>query len=72
MSKKECCGTCRYKYTIARNNYRNGGCKTDFLDGFVCMAFADEGIASWMVGIDPEIGMCEWWERIRRKIGDGR
>lgn len=59
----ECCATCKNKYMIARNNYRSGGCKTDFLEGYICMAFANEGIASWMVGLDPETGMCECYER---------
>ena len=61
MIDKECCATCRRNLTIARNDYSDGGCRTDFLEGFVCMAFADEGIASWMVGLDPETGRCEMW-----------
>ena len=61
---KECCATCRHKYTIARGDYRHGGCKTDFVEGFICMAFADERVATWQVGLDPDTGICECWERL--------
>ena len=29
------------------------------LEGYICMAFADEGIASWMYGVSEDGSICE-------------
>lgn len=56
---KECCATCKRNLKIEKLDYSEGGCKHSHPEGFICLAFAYEGVASWMVGSDPENEMCE-------------
>lgn len=55
----ECCANCRRAYRLQKLDYSKGGCKHTDMEGYICMAFADEGLACWMVGENPDTGMCE-------------
>lgn len=59
---KECCLTCDNKLDLKKLDYSHGGCKHTKLEGFCCLVFASEGQANWMVGINPEEGICEDYE----------
>lgn len=59
---KECCANCRNRYRLVRFDYSHSGCEHTDMDGYICMAFADEGEAVWMVGLDAEAGLCELFE----------
>lgn len=59
---KECCTTCRNRLKLQKLDYTNGGCKHTDIDGFACLCFSQEGYVNWMVGLDPDIGMCECYE----------
>ena len=59
---KECCANCRNRYALKKLDYSKGGCEHTDMEGFICMAFADERIAAWTVGIDAENGMCECYQ----------
>lgn len=52
----ESCANCAYSYSLEKLDYINGFECTK-LEGHICMVFADEGKAMWMVGADD--GMCE-------------
>ena len=56
---KECCANCRNKYKLTKFDYSKGGCKHTDMDGYICMAFAYEGEAVWMVGLQEGLGFCE-------------
>jgi len=61
---KECCNTCIHKLMLEQWDYskiRTDGKWKKLQKGFVCDAFADEGVAVWMLGLDGE-GQCECWE----------
>jgi len=69
MSEKEdeiccmiCCMNCRHCYVLEKLDYSHGGCEHSQPDGFICMALTDEGVASWMVGLDGRKNYCECWE----------
>ena len=53
-----CCKNCKLRFELRKSDYSKGGCEHTTMSGFVCMAFANEGIAEWMCGISEE-GMCE-------------
>lgn len=55
---EECCRNCKLRYDLKKSDYSKGGCEHTNPQGFICMAFADEGIAEWMYGVSEE-GMCE-------------
>ena len=55
----DCCANCKFNLELVKYDYSNGGCIHTKYDGYACMAFASEGQVTHMVGIDPEIGMCE-------------
>jgi hypothetical protein len=56
---KECCQNCGLALNLERYFYGPTGCDHDAMPGFVCMAFRDEGVAVWMMGVDVEKGRCE-------------
>lgn len=64
---KECCATCNNNYKIEKSDYSHGGCNHSWPEGFICMAFANEGIATWMVGNDPNFGRCEVYSPKRKE-----
>lgn len=55
----ECCANCQHMLLPKRADYSRGGCETTWMEGFVCTAFADEGIAMWMIGCDEHTAHCE-------------
>ena len=60
MSKlKPQCATCNKRFDLKRFDYSTIGCEHTDMDGFICMAFADENIAIWMVGINEDTEGCE-------------
>lgn len=59
----EYCATCKHRYNLKKLDYSNGGCVDTDMTGYICMAFADENIACWMVGQNEQTGMCEVYER---------
>lgn len=56
---KECCANCRNRYELVKFDYSRGGCKHTDMDGYICMAFANENQAVWMVGLQEQNGLCE-------------
>ena len=59
---KECCKNCMLSLRVRKHDYTKGGCKHSDMQGFVCLGFAHEGLAVWMVGVDPEVGICEMYK----------
>lgn len=57
------CKNCRYRLELMKLDYRRRGCKHTKMEGFLCTAFADEGIANWMLGLDDDNSKCECWQR---------
>lgn len=57
--KKTCCANCQRGYKLTKFDYSHGGCEHTEMYGYICMAFADENKAIWMVGIDGCGCMCE-------------
>ena len=66
----ECCATCANRYDLERLDYSKGGCKHEKMDGYICMAFADEGQAMWIIGTYPLEEICECYKA--RRENDGR
>ena len=64
---KECCATCKKRLNLTKFDYSKGGCEHTKLDGYVCLAFAYEGEAVWMVGEDENIGLCECYQEKERE-----
>lgn len=64
----ESCKTCRHRLRLIKYDYSNGGCThEDITDGFICTCFADEGVATCMIGIDENTGFCECYEPKRKE-----
>ena len=53
------CSNCKLCFGLEKLDYSKGGCKHTPMEGFVCMAFANEGQANWMVGLDRDTIGCE-------------
>lgn len=60
-TKHECCATCRNNYSLEKSDYSQSGCIDTQMEGFICMAFASEEIAVWMVGCNPNEEQCEMY-----------
>lgn len=60
--KKMCCANCKKNYPLEKYDYSGKGCTHTPMDGHICMAFANEGNAIWMVGDDPDSWGCEVYE----------
>lgn len=60
--KKLCCANCKRNYRLEKFDYSGKGCTHTPMDGHICMAFANEGKAIWMVGDDPDSWGCEVYE----------
>ena len=58
----ECCATCRRMKDLVQLDYSHGGCDHTYMEGYACTVFANEGQIAWMVGLDPEMEMCEAYE----------
>lgn len=57
------CHNCKYRLKPRLFDYRGKGCKHKEMKGFICLSFAHEGVATWMVGLDDDDSKCECWER---------
>lgn len=55
---EECCATCKRWLKLVMFDYSHGGCEHHDM-GHACMAFERDGQVTWMVGTNPEKGMCE-------------
>lgn len=58
----ESCATCRLCLDLVQYDYLQGGCKHYRKPGFICLAFASEGQACWMMGLDKQRQKCEMYE----------
>ena len=56
---KECCANCNRRYKLTKFDYSHGGCEHTNMEGYICMAFADEKQAVWMVGSRENFDVCE-------------
>lgn len=56
---EECCKTCGHNLKLTRFDYTDTGCKHTEMEGFICTAFAFEGDAIWMMGLNQEKDLCE-------------
>lgn len=54
-----CCANCARCYMGKKYDYSHGGCKHSDMEGYICMAGADEKLAIWMVGNNMVTGKCE-------------
>ena len=62
--RKASCSTCVHKYDITKLDYRaDGRCEHSTPEGFICMGFADERVASWMTGLAADNDICEMYRR---------
>ena len=59
---EESCVTCKHRYKLHKSVYSRNGCEHSEMEGFVCMCFANEGIAEWMMGAVEEYGICEAYQ----------
>lgn len=58
--ERQCCENCALRYEIRKSDYRpDGRCEHSAPEGYICMGFADERIATWMTGLNLESNMCE-------------
>ena len=56
---KDCCKNCKRNLKLTKFDYTGIGCKHTDMEGFICTAFAHEGEAIWMIGVDQEKDLCE-------------
>ena len=61
------CVTCNKRFDLKRYDYSHGGCEHTDMDGFICMAFADEQTAIWMIGVNEDADGCECYTERRNK-----
>ena len=66
---KACCATCAFRYDLQKTDFTKlktaEPIDTD-LEGYICMGFAYERVAIWLVGNDPQKGICEMYSPIKR------
>ena len=71
MTDKECCSTCEFKCTLEKFDYSGKGCKHSIQEGFACDCFINEDrVVVWMVGNNPENGLCECYSPIMKYEGE--
>ena len=69
--QKKSCANCAHKYDIKKLDYLpSGPCKHSTPEGFVCMGFADEGIANWMTGLNAAGDICEMYRPKQEEKAD--
>lgn len=66
--KDMCCVNCQHMYLPRRSDYSKGGCKSTWVEGYICLAFGDEGIATWMIGNNEHTAFCECFCERRHKV----
>lgn len=59
---KECCANCKLMFKAHKTDFN----KLDVLEpidseleGFICMGLGYERVATWIVGLDADTGLCE-------------
>lgn len=67
---KEKCSNCKYQLKLRKADYSEGGCVDTDMEGFVCLAFSDEGLALWMVGVKE--GLCECYASKEEHYGKSK
>ena len=60
MERYECCETCRHMCSIEKWDYEHGN--FDPIEGYACTGLAEHGTVAWMLGQEPQDGMCEMYE----------
>lgn len=66
----ESCENCRLRLKLSKWDYsdvKNKGVPKEDMEGYVCLAFQNEGLAVWLVGESEKNGMCECWEERESK-----
>ena len=53
------CTECKLKLRLEECDFSKRGCLHIPKDGYICLAFAHEGLAVHMIGVNPETGGCE-------------
>lgn len=62
--EKNSCKNCKFCYSGMNYNYRVDRVEHKEMDGFICAAFADEGIMIHMSGlVGTENDVCEMFKR---------
>lgn len=69
---KECCNTCERKMDLVKYDYSHGGCIHTDYDGFACLVYPDEHVVVHMVGVNPEIGICEMYLPRVKNVKNGK
>ena len=65
---EESCANCARCLNLEILDYSQGGCKhTKVTDEFICLAFADEGVACLMHGTSKN-DVCECWADKNKNI----
>lgn len=57
------CRNCALRYDLVKVQYTPGGCECSGEEGFICMAMAGEGQATWMVGMNENCPQCDMFVR---------
>ena len=60
----ECCENCQFCLDLEKCDYSKGGCIHSSAEGYICIAFKDDGVAMWMIGNNRNTGMCECYTPI--------
>ena len=55
----DCCKNCKRNLNLTKFDYTKNGCQHTKMEGFICTAFANEGEAVWMIGLNQERDLCE-------------
>ena len=58
---KECCATCKRRMNIKKYDFTNGF-RFEKPEGYICLAFVDEGEAVWVVGNNENEDICECYQ----------
>lgn len=64
------CNTCKKRLDLRMSDYSSFGCKDYDLGGYICMAFANEGKAIWMIGQNEYTGYCECYQERKNERSD--
>lgn len=61
---RECCENCARCFDLEKFEWQKPFKK---MDGYICMAFAEDRTAVWIVGEDRKSGMCEMYSERRER-----
>ena len=54
---------CEYRMRAVHYDYSDKGCQHSDMDGFICIAFANEGVSVWMTGLPGDGYYCEMYAK---------